>query len=522
MVTVKRALVSCFEKVGLAEFARGLTGLGVELIASKGTAEFLKGQRIAVRDVEAFAGATEQLSGRIKTLHPRIFAGILAKRDDSAHREAVGEAGWLDLVVVTLYPFEEVSVRDGVTLQETLESIDIGGVALMRAAAKNFNHVAVVSSPEQYPQVLEALARHGGSLPEPMARRLAAMALEKTSRYDQRISAFLVGGAQARAAPGDEPSGGPLPEQLGIVARKAQALRYGENPHQQAAWYVPAGGPSAPAALRQLHGKPVSYNNLLDLDGAIRCLLDFDGPTCVIVKHASPCAVASASTIAEAYARAYAADSESAFGGIVGFNRPLDEATASRMASVFWEVIVAPVISAEARAVLAQKPSVRLVCVEPGGGAEALEWRHALGGWLVQTPDVSDAASWAGCRIVTTRSPTPEEEADLRFAWRAAKHVRSNAIVLAKDQVTVGIGQGQPSRVRAVRLALELAGASARGAALASDGFFPFPDSIELAAQAGVRAIIQPGGSIKDADVIGAADRAGLSMLVTGRRHFRH
>lgn len=535
MVTVKRALLSCFNKDGLEKFARGLRGLGVELIASTGTGVFLAKQGIRVLSLESFAGMTEQLDGRVKTLHPRIHAGILAKRDDPAHMQAVGREGLIDLVVVNLYPFEETSKVPDIALKDVLEQIDIGGVALLRAAAKNFPFVAVASHPAQYPAVLAALQEGNGTMPERLSRQLATDVFRLTSQYDQRILAYLVtdGNPEARGTLSNGPSaqaGGALPISVSLEAEQHQPLRYGENAHQSAAWYVPQGQAGGLAHLRQLQGKPLSYNNVLDADAAVRCVADFERPTCVIVKHASPCGVASAESAADAYRRAAAADSESAFGGIVALNRPLDGAAAAQMASIFLEVIIAPDIAPEAKARLAGKPNLRVLALPPmaspltkgnpdvGG---TTEWRSILGGWLVQEPDrvVLERESM---RVVTKRQPSEQELRDLGFAWTVAKHVRSNAIVLAKGESTVGIGQGQPSRVRAVRLALVNAKDQARGAALASDGFFPFPDNVELASAAGVTAIMQPGGSVKDPEVIAAADQAGLAMVFTGIRHFRH
>ena len=512
MAAVRRALLSCHDKTGLERFAKGLVELGIELVASTGTAAFLKEHGISARSVEDFAGITEQLDGRVKTLHPRIHAGILARREAPEHIKTVGERGLIDFVVVNLYPFEETVQRPGATLAQAVEQIDIGGVALLRAADKNFADVTSISSPQQYPAVLEALRRGKESVPEAMRRDLAMAAFALTSRYDRQITRYL---GQSGAASSSEP--------LTLQARLQQSLRYGENPHQRGGWHVPlAGQPEGLARLHQRQGKELSYNNLLDVDTAVRCLVDFDQPTCVIVKHASPCGIARAGSVAEAYRRAYEADAESAFGGVVGANRTLDAATASQMMASFLEVVLAPSIDAEALAVLAKKPHLRVLELTPAApAASSMDWRSVLGGWLVQEPDAAILDD-ASLRVVTKRQPTDAERRDLLFAWRAAKHVKSNAIVLAKDEATVGIGQGQPSRVRAVRLAIQNAGERARGAVLASDGFFPFADNVEHAAGAGVTAIIQPGGSVKDAEVIAAADRAGLAMWLTGLRHFRH
>ncbi len=520
MVTVKRALFSCHEKTGLEAFAKGLAALGVELIASGGTAQALRAQGLAVRSVEEFTGIGEQLDGRVKTLHPKIHAGILAKRDDPAHVQAVGPEGLIDLVVVNLYPFEETIRKPSVPLADAVEQIDIGGVALLRAAAKNFAHAAAVAQPTQYADVLAALQQGKGTLPEAMSRLLATTAFRLISAYDQAIAGYLAGGAASGEAPVD---------QIAVQARLRQRLRYGENPHQRGGWYVPATSPAQGlAGVVQLQGTELSYNNVVDLDTAVRCLADVEGAACVIVKHASVCGAAVYTTLGEAYARAQACDPESAFGGIVGVNRPLDAPTAAQMTSTFLEVIAAPSVEPAAAVILAKKPKLRVVTIHPDqagaalqAGVSTLQWRSVLGGWLVQEPDCA-ILDEAALRVATTRAPTAAEQRDARFAWRVAKHVKSNAVVLVAEGATVGIGQGQPSRVRAVGQALAQAGARARGAVLASDGFFPFPDSVELAAKAGVAAIIQPGGSIKDPDVIAAANRTGLAMLFTGMRHFRH
>ena len=512
MVVVKRALLSCHDKTGLEAFAKALTSLGVELIASGGTAEFLKQQGLRVKSVEEFAGITEQLDGRVKTLHPKIHAGILARRDDPAHLTSVGAQGLIDLIVVNLYPFERTIQAPGVTLAEAIEQIDVGGVALLRAAAKNFAHVAVISQPQQYPQVATALRDNKGQLPEGTSQELAVAAFRLTSAYDAWIAGYL-SPANGRA----------LPEAAVVSVRRRQALRYGENPHQQGAWYVPMGGPVwGLATLSQLQGKALSYNNLLDIDAALRCLLDFEAPTCAIIKHHSQCGLASGSTAQQAYERAFACDGESAFGGIVGINRSLTDALARQLSEPFLEVIVAPSVDPQATAVLAKKPHMRVVTLDwPAKTPPGAEWRQLLGSWILQDADAL-AVSYDTLKVMTHRTPTAQEREDLLFAWTAAKHVMSNGIVLAKDLATVGIGQGQPSRVGSVRLAIEKAGERSRGAVAASDGFFPFVDSVELLARAGVTAVIQPGGSIRDDEVMAAADAAHIAMLVTGIRHFRH
>lgn len=511
MVNVKRALLSCHDKTGLADFAKGLADLGVELVASGGTAAFLQQAGLCVTTVEAFAGIAEQLDGRVKTLHPAIHAGILANRADAHHVQSVGAERLIDLVAVTLYPFEETSRRSGVSLEEAIEQIDIGGVALLRAAAKNFQGVAAVSEPSQYPTVLKALQQGKGELPQELSRELGLAAFARTSGYDASIAAFL-----------SRPQRAPLPPSLTLAVRQYQDLRYGENPHQCGAWYVPAGEPvRGLAALTLLQGKALSYNNLMDVQTAMGALREFEQAACVIVKHASPCGIAVHETPEAAFQRAYDADAESAFGGIVGFNRPLDVETAARLQALFLEVIVAPSIPPAVRAGFAGKPNLRLIELSVSPPSDALEWRSVEGGWLVQTLGRASLDP-AAIRIVTKAQPNEAQRRDALFAWTCVKHVKSNAIVIARDQATVGIGQGQPSRVRAVELAIRNAGERCRGAALASDGFFPFPDSVELAARAGIRVLMQPGGSVKDQDAIAAADQAGVAMGLTGTRQFRH
>lgn len=511
MVVVKRALLSCYDKTGLDAFAKTLASLGVELVASDGTAQFLRQQGLRITTVEEFVGVSEQLDGRVKTLHPKIHAGILARRDDPAHVQAVGARGLIDLVVVNLYPFEQTVQRPGISLDEAVEQIDIGGVALLRAAAKNFAHVAVVSQPSQYGQVAQAL-RHGTHhVPDAMARQLAVSAFHLTSAYDTWIARYLEADGPRRA------------ETASVSVRKHQELRYGENPHQQGAWYVPAEGQAwGLGTLSQLQGKALSYNNLLDLDAALRCLVEFEDPTCAIVKHHMPCGVAGASTARQAYERALACDAESAFGGVVGFNRSVSADVAEQLTATFLEVIMAPSVEPQALTFFQKKPNLRVVTLDwPAALPAQREWRQLVGSWVLQEPDRMTLAT-DSLKVVTARTPTPRERSDLVFAWTVAKHAMSNGIVLAHDRTTVGIGQGQPSRVGSVRLAIEKAGDRSRESVAASDGFFPFPDSIELLAKAGVRAVIQPGGSLRDQDVIEAANRLNLAMVVTGVRHFRH
>ena len=510
-LTIKRALLSCHDKTGLEGFAKRLSELGVELIASGKTAAHLQKHGLRVMSVEAFTGAGEQLDGRVKTLHPKIHAGILAVRDQAAHRETVGEAGLIDLVVVNLYPFAQTIARFGVELADAIEQIDIGGVALMRAGAKNFSSVAVVCDPRQYDAIAEQLKAGKGALAVSLSRSLSVKAFRITSAYDALIARFLDSEPEQTQSDTDS-----------VEVRVQQSLRYGENPHQKAGWYVPVASREwALGTIRQLQGKELSYNNFLDVDAALRCLLDFKDPSCVIIKHASQCGLASAGSMLDAYAKAQACDPESAFGGIVGLNRPLDAPLAKRLCETFLEVVITPSIAPDAAEEFKKKRNLRVITLMwPEHIPEKQEWRQLLGGWLIQERDAPLLGEEP--RVVTQKAPSDAQRQDLFFAWTSAKHVRSNGIVLARELATVGIGQGQPSRVGSVRVALEKAGARSQDAVAASDGFFPFADNIEVLSKAGVRAVIQPGGSVRDPEVIAAADKAGMVMLFTGVRHFRH
>jgi len=510
-MTLHRALLSVSDKTGLAALAAGLIEAGAELIASGGTAAALRAAGLPVRTIEDLTGFPEILGGRVKTLHPAIHAGLLA-RDTEADRRDLAERGWapIDLVAVNLYPFAATVARPDATLADAVENIDIGGVALLRAAAKNFARVTVLCDPADYDRALDAIRQDRLSLE--LRRELAAKAFAHTAAYDAAIRDYL--------APC--PTTGELPARLQLDLVRIQALRYGENPHQVAALYAadPAAGP---LGGRQLQGKELSYNNLLDLDAAWRAAASFDEPTVVIVKHLTPCGIASAASLAEAFPAALASDPVSAFGGVIAANRLFDDVTAETLGSLFVEAIAAPAFSTEALAQLARRTNCRLLEMGrpvPGlNQAPGWEMRSVHGGLLVQSPDPGDQAEW---QVVTRRAPDERELIALRFAWRACQHVKSNAIVLAQGTATVGIGGGLSSRVDAVRLAVTKAGERAQGAALASDAFFPFPDGVEEAARAGVTAVVQPGGSVRDAEVVAAADRLGLAMCFTGVRHFRH
>ncbi len=503
------ALLSVSDKRGVDTFARALHDLGYTLIASGGTARALRAAGLPVTDVSTLTGFPEILDGRVKTLHPRVHGGILAKRTPShlAELEAHGIPP-IEVVAVNLYPFESTVQQPDVTLEKALENIDIGGVALLRAAAKNFRHVVVVCDPDDYGWVAEALARGGPD--ESERRTLAVKAFRHTAAYDAAIATYLAE---------DTPLPAHLDERIPLFLRQVQRLRYGENPHQQAALYTPLG---RPPAFTQLHGKEMSYNNWLDLDAAWRAAWDFAEPCVAIIKHGNPCGLATASTLAEAYRKALASDPVSAFGSVIAVNRPLDATTATAMRDLFIEVLAAPDFTPEALEILRRKSRNLRLLRGPAPDAQGeLLWRTTVAGWLAQTADVIDEApdTW---QVVTERSPSEAEWEALRFAWKAVKHVKSNAIVLAQGTATVGVGAGQMSRVDAVRIATWKAGDRARGAVLASDAFFPFPDGVEVAAAAGITAIVQPGGSKRDPEVIDAANRLGLAMVFTGIRHFRH
>jgi phosphoribosylaminoimidazolecarboxamide formyltransferase / IMP cyclohydrolase len=512
---IRRALVSVFDKQGLDRLARALAAAGVEVVSTGSTAAALEGHGLAVTRVEELTGFPELLDGRVKTLHPKVHAGLLADRARPGHRAELEAAGIapFDLVVVNLYPFEETVAAPDVDPALAVERIDVGGPAMVRAAAKNHAWVAVVCDPADYPLVETALADGGTTLTD--RRTLAAKAFARTAAYDTAVATWMA--PPAEAAPG-------FPERLGVEGRLRQRLRYGENPHQAAAFYVVEGpaGPWGLGAATQVAGKELSYNNLLDADAALALAAEHAGrPFATIVKHTNPCGAAFGATLEEAYAGALDGDPVSAFGGVVGLSRPLDAATAKRIAGIFTEVVVAPGFDEEALEVLAGKPSLRLVRADLAGPAGRLAVRSVAGGLLAQEPDPGgdDPAGWA---LQAGDPPGPELLADLALAWSVAGHVKSNAIVLARDGRVVGVGAGQQSRVDSVRIAVAKAGERARGAAAGSDAYFPFPDGVETMAAAGVLAVAQPGGSVRDAEVTAAATAAGITMLHTGRRHFRH
>ncbi len=519
---IKRALISVSDKTGVVEFARALSQAGVEILSTGGTARLLADSKIPVREVSDYTGFPEMMDGRLKTLHPKIHGGLLGRRgiDDQAMREH-GIAP-IDLVVVNLYPFEQATAKPDCDLPTAIENIDIGGPTMLRAAAKNHAAVTVVVDSADYARVLDEMARNKGAVTAATRFSLAVKVYEHTARYDGAIANYL-GRVNADGTRIE------FPRTINLQFTKAQEMRYGENPHQKAAFYVePAQTEPSVSSARQLQGKELSFNNIADTDAALECVKQFDEPACVIVKHANPCGVAVATTILEAYERGYSTDPTSAFGGIIAFNRPLDAITAKTIVErQFVEVIIAPGVADDARATLETKKNVRiLVCdawtSRPARGA--YDYRRVTGGLLVQDRDLGMVAS-ADLKIVTRRKPTPQELLDLLFAWKVAKFVKSNAIVYCKNHMTIGIGAGQMSRVYSARIAaIKAADAKldVKGSVMASDAFFPFRDGIDSAAEAGVSAVIQPGGSMRDDEVIAAADEHGMAMVFTGMRHFRH
>ncbi|MBN3876777.1 MULTISPECIES: bifunctional phosphoribosylaminoimidazolecarboxamide formyltransferase/IMP cyclohydrolase [unclassified Nostoc] len=502
------ALLSVSNKTGVIDLARSLVEeFDFGLISSGGTAQALKDAGLPVTKVADYTGSPEILGGRVKTLHPRIHGGILARRnvpEDITDLEN-NQIRPIDLVVVNLYPFEETIAKPGVTLLEAVEQIDIGGPAMLRASSKNFAHLAVLCDPAQYDEYLQELHQNNGVASLEFRQKAALKGFSHTASYDRAIASYL---AEA--------------EQYTLSGTQLQSLRYGENPHQSAAWYKTGTTPTGWAAATKLQGKELSYNNLVDLEAARRIIAEFtDTPAATIIKHTNPCGTALGSTISEAYQKAFNADSTSAFGGIVALNRPIDAATASELTKTFLECVVAPSCDAEAQEILAKKSNVRVLTLADLSSGPKDTVKAIAGGFLVQASDdvIADASQW---QVVTERQPTESELAELLFAWKICKHVKSNAIVVTSDRTTLGVGAGQMNRVGSVKIALEQAGEKAKGATLASDGFFPFDDSVKTAAAAGITAIVQPGGSLRDKDSIIAANELGLLMVLTGVRHFLH
>ena len=523
-MAVARALISVFDKMGIVEFAKRLAALKIEILSTGGTAKLLREAGVSVRDVSDFTGWPEMLGGRVKTLHPKVHGGLLFRRKNAEDWKQAAEHGIapIDLVVVNLYPFEATAARAGLTAEELIENIDIGGPTMLRSAAKNFESVTVVTDPEDFERVAKELESAGDTT---LATRLelARKVFAATSRYDGLITTELErlatasGNISLEAKP-------VLPERVHVALRRRQELRYGENPHQAAALYVPAGRkPEGLAAAKQLQGKELSYNNFVDLEAARSLATEFSDPAAVIIKHNNPCGTAEQETLGDAYLKALACDPVSAFGGVLAFNRVVDAATAEEVAKLFVECIAAPGFDEKAKGIFAAKKNLRLLELPPGGfqPERELQLKRILGGMLVQQPDLGEIQE-SELGTVTKRAPTAEELHTMRFAWKVAKHVKSNAIVFAKDGATLGVGAGQMSRVDSVKLAVMKAQAPLAGSVVASDAFFPFPDGVEEAAKAGATAVIQPGGSVRDADVIAAADRLGLAMVFTGMRHFLH
>lgn len=510
MRLIKRALISVSDKTGIIDFARELKHFNVEIISTGGTAKALRDAGLDVRDISDVTGFPEMMDGRVKTLHPRVHGGLLALRDNPEHVAAMQEHGIepIDMVVVNLYPFAETISRAGVTREEAIEQIDIGGPAMIRSAAKNAADVAVVVDPTQYPNLIEELHQHGGSISIPTLQRLAAEAFQHTARYDAMVSSYLAG------------SGETLPAQLTSTITKITDLRYGENPHQVAAIYKTAsGGGLANAAI--LSGKEMSFNNYVDADAAWQLVCDFRDTACAIIKHTNPAGVGLGETPADAYRKALATDPVSAFGGIVAFNRAIDVPAAQEVTKIFTEVVIAPDYAAAALELLRTKKNLRVIRMSSTERNTELEFRQISGGMLVQTKDVHELRP-EDLKVVTERQPTGEEIRALLFAWTVCKHTKSNAIVYARADQTVGVGAGQMSRVDSVKIGAMRAQFPVAGSVLASDAFFPFRDGLDEAARHGITAVIQPGGSVRDDEVIAAANEHGLAMVFTGVRHFKH
>jgi len=523
-MAVERALISVFDKTGIVDFAKRLAALRIEILSTGGTAKLLREAGVAVRDVADFTGWPEMLGGRVKTLHPKVHGGLLYRRKHADDQKQAAQHGIapIDLVVVNLYPFEATAAKQGLTAEELIENIDIGGPTMLRSAAKNFESVTVITDPADYSRVaaeLEASEETSLATRLELARKVFAT----TSRYDGMITTELerLSASAGHIKLGEKPL---LPERVHIALQKQQPLRYGENPHQSAALYVPSGSaPSGLAAAKQLQGKELSYNNYVDLEAARSLAAEFVQPAAVIVKHNNPCGTAEQATLLDAYLKALASDPVSAFGGVLAFNRVVDAATAEEVSKLFVECIAAPGFEEKAKAIFAAKKNLRLLEL-PSGGLDPereLLLKRVLGGMLVQQPDLGVLQD-DQLRTVTKRAPTPAEMQTLRFAWKVCKHVKSNAIVFAKDGATLGVGAGQMSRVDSVKIAVMKAQSSLAGTVVASDAFFPFPDGVEEAAKDGAVAVIQPGGSVRDNEVIAVADRLGLAMVFTAMRHFLH
>ena len=524
MSIVKRALLSVHDKTGVVDFARGLAGLGVQILSTGGTAKLLRDSGVRVLDVSEVTGFPEMLDGRVKTLHPKVHGGILARRDVPAHMRALESHGIgpIDLVVVALYPFEQTVAKPGVGFDEVIENIDIGGPSMIRGAAKNHGAVGVVTDPSQYAAVLEELRANSGALSDATRARLALEAFRRTAHYDAAIARYL-GGREGSAQADAE-----FPERFAFDLQRVQHLRYGENPHQAAAFYRAAGPATGLAAAEQLHGPELSYNNLLDWSAALGLILEFDDPAAVVIKHTNPCGVALGESVAEAMSRAKACDPVSIYGGIVGVNRTLDLGVVKELSGILLEILFAPDYAPDALEELRRTKKkcrvLRLPCHAAEYPHRVRDLRSVWGGLLVQEADLTDLDP-AAVTVVSKRAPTPEESRALRFAWRVAKHAKSNAIVLTGADQVVGVGAGQMNRVDSARIAVMRAranGLETKGTVCASDAFFPFRDGLDVVAEAGATAVIHPGGSLRDEEVVKAADEHGLAMVVCGIRHFKH
>lgn len=529
---VQTALLSVSDKTGIVEFAQALAQRGVRLLSTGGTAKLLAQSGLQVTEVAAHTGSPEILDGRVKTLHPKIHGGLLARRDSDEHMQTLTQHGIdrIDLLVVNLYPFRETIAKPGCSFADAVENIDIGGPAMLRAAAKNHGTpeggVTVVIDPSDYGRVLSDMDSPAGQPSYGLRLELAAKVYAHTAAYDGAIATYLSSLAQSEPTQQEEPAREPWPRVLNLQLRRQQTLRYGENPHQTGAFYLdPDVAPGLLGSLRQLQGKELSYNNIADADAAWECVRSIDECACVIVKHANPCGVAMAETPEHAYQQAFKTDPTSAFGGIIAFNRPVDIATAQTITSQqFVEVLLAPAYDPEALEIFAAKKNVRVLQVPAGDGRNALDVKRVGGGWLVQNPDDYQVAM-NDLKVVTEKAPTPEQMADLLFAWKVAKYVKSNAIVFAAGGMTLGVGAGQMSRIDSARIAsikAANAGLTLQGSAVASDAFFPFRDGLDVVADAGATCVIQPGGSVRDDEVIAAANERGIAMVFTGARHFRH
>jgi len=512
---IQRAILSVTDKTGLVEFARELAALKVELVSTGGTSKLLREAGIAVKDISELTGFPEILGGRVKTLHPKVHGGILHRRDNPDHCATVAEHGipCIDMVVVNLYAFEQTAAKSGVNFEELIENIDIGGPSMIRSAAKNFEHVAVVTSPTDYAGIAEEMKKSGGQLSSATRWRLAQKAFATTAAYDSAIASTL-----ERISPESMQPNEDFPQTLRIILQKVFDLRYGENPHQHAAMYSDGSGKGI-AGGRQLQGKELSYNNIVDMQAAWDLAYEFSAPACAIIKHTNPCGTATGTDLVTAYKKALEADPVSAFGGVIGLNRPVDKEAAEEICKLFVEVIAAPSFNEDARECFAAKKNLRLVEITPKEMHCAM--KHVSGGMLVQDVD-HHPINATDLKVVSKRPPSEKEVRAMLFAWKVCKHVKSNAIVYANEGQTVGVGAGQMSRVDSCKLGAMKAVLPLAGTVAASDAFFPFPDGVEEIAAAGATAIIQPGGSVRDQEVIAAADRLGLAMVFTGVRHFRH